>query len=557
MKRIGKLTDKRFEGGEAEIYRLQPNILAKIFKPAVNLHAKKVKLEYLMGISLPTNASKPIELLIDNAGDFIGYTMQEIIGTPLSQLSNRKFILANSTTKKEAAILLVGLKQTLQNIHKFCCIGDLSDDNVLFNGNQIFLIDVDSWHLPQYPCKAKHPLFGDPNSTNFSTQTDCYAYNVIAFKALTRLHPFGGVLGDMDILERIKQRISIFNGQVIIPPTIDKWDFLPPQLIEEFHHAFEGDKRDFVNVDEFLNHIAWCDKHQDYYYAGYKQCPVCYAKIFVPVSVGVDDVQAREITQNENIKLIFDLNCWLMKNNTVYFPPLNRLSPFDNQCRYYQWKTMVIIDHADFFTIDDARFDKLHGSRIIPHETDIYYLTKSCELKRLFQSSGAWVEQKVSDCSFRNVYSVYDAKHFFICNIYDQVKMLNIDSYMFKLNHDTQITDYGIHFDHQLEYWLFIFSNVNGLTTTMVFNQRKLLYQSYDVPYNGNPGNVTIDNATIYIPGDGQITGFNYVKNQFKTFRAHVVNQDSKLLKKKDTIIVINDNKIWQLSYTTQTHKES
>ena len=72
--------------------------------------------------------------------------------------------------------------------------------------------------------------FKDPQliSNNFNIETDNYAFAILCFKSLTRIHPFGGTTPDnMNIIDRMKNKLSIIdNTNVKIPHTINNYIFI-------------------------------------------------------------------------------------------------------------------------------------------------------------------------------------------------------------------------------------------------------------------------------------------------------------------------------------------
>lgn len=551
MKRISDLSNKLYEGGEAEIFQLSQGQLAKIYKPIVDKVAKLEKIKHLLGIQLPLNCSYPQDILADIDGNFIGFSMKELNGEVISKLSNRKHIRISSISKKDIAKLLVNLFKLLQEINSnHIFIGDLNDNNVLYIGANAYFIDVDSWHFQQFPCTAINPLFADPlnNSNSFTKETDSYAYAVLAFKALTRIHPFGGVYGDMTILDRIQHHISVFNKDVIIPPTVDGWDFLPPSLIQEFKQIFEHDNRDTLDLSTFADNAFYCSKHGDYYY-GYNRCPLCFDITLIPVKVGIAGIKQQLVISNKKIKQILDISCWLMLDDTIYFPELEQSLKFNKHYHYYRFKDSVVIDKADVFIIGDSGVSirKLHNSRILIRD-QVFYISPAKQLIQLDISSAGTIEHILSDCSFRHIFEAYNKQHYFICNIYDNFKVLNIDGYTSYMPSNTDdIVDWGIHFDKKSKHWLFIYTNQNDVTKTSVFDKHNVVFTSDSIKYQCQLSNICYDNGIIYFPGDKHIIGFNHANNTYKEFQSSIVDNESRLQKKLSKITVVNDTEVYEL----------
>lgn len=123
--------------------------------------------------------------------------------------------------------MLDRLFDVLVDLHKQgIYIGDLNDQNILFDKHyNISIIDCDSWSIDSEKCDVAMDLFKDPLlvSNNFDQKTDTYAFSVLSWKSLTRIHPFGGTMQpDMNIMERMKKGISVIdNPAVKIPKQSD------------------------------------------------------------------------------------------------------------------------------------------------------------------------------------------------------------------------------------------------------------------------------------------------------------------------------------------------
>lgn len=548
MKKVANLSNKLYEGGEAEIFLLSQGLLAKIYKPVVDKVAKLAKIKHLLTAQLPLNCSYPQDILVDAHDNFIGYSMKELNGEVISKLSNRKHIRISNISKRDIAILLVNLFNSLRDINsEQIFIGDLNDNNVLYTSTGAYLIDVDSWHFQQFPCTAINPLFADPlsHSGAYTQETDAYAYAVLSFKALTRIHPFGGVYGDMDILERIQRRISVFNKDVIIPPTVDGWEFLSPSLIHTFKQIFEHDNRGALDLSTFADNALHCSKHGDYYH-GYNRCPLCFDVTLIPVKAGITGVNQRLIISDKSIKQILNASCWLMLDDTIYFPELEQSLRFDKRYRYHLFKDSIIVDKADTFTIGDCIIRKLHNSRIVVSD-QIFYISPAKQLIQLNISSAGTTEHIISDCSFRHFFEAYNKQHYFICNIYDNNKVLNIDGYTYILQNTDDIVDWGIHFDRKSKHWLFVYTNQHDVTNTLVFDKHNMIFTNDSIEYQCQLSNLCYDNGVIYIPSDKCIIGFNHATNVYKEFQSSIVDNESRLQKNRNKIIVINDTEIYEL----------
>ena len=185
------------EGGEGIIYEYGDKLI-KAYKSHVNMPTKEKKIKLLMAKNLPAEVISPIDIVYDSRNKFVGYIMDKVDGEEFKKLSNKKFVKANGITKKEILAMLDRLFDVLADLHKQgIYIGDLNDQNILFDKHyNISIIDCDSWSIDSEKCDVAMDLFKDPLlvSNNFDQKTDTYAFSVLSWKSLTRIHPFGGTM---------------------------------------------------------------------------------------------------------------------------------------------------------------------------------------------------------------------------------------------------------------------------------------------------------------------------------------------------------------------------
>ena len=326
------------EGGEGAIYEYKGKIV-KVFKPHIDLSAKERKVNALVKMALPKAVVKPVDSVTDNNGRFIGYCMEKVTGEEFKRLSNKKFVTANNIDTKFVLSLLVKVKAVLDEVHKEnIYVGDLNDQNILFDmSGNIYMIDCDSWTVGKDKCSVAMDLFKDTKlkADNFNADTDSYAFSILAWKCLTRIHPFGGTMQpDMAILDRMKKGISVIDRkEVILPRTVKSWRGFSPDLINEFKAVFEKGQRTLSNsLEDMLNNLSYCKKDKEYYYSKFSSCPYCDSTAQVnkkPMSQGtVGGLKLYALYDGENIKTVFDRYTYLDNGGFVrngkqavgYFP---------------------------------------------------------------------------------------------------------------------------------------------------------------------------------------------------------------------------------------------
>jgi serine/threonine protein kinase len=551
------------EGGEGIIYEYNNQIL-KIYKDTVNKKEKLEKIQRLMNKNLPKNIIKPLEIIYNNRNQFLGYSMQRIEGEEFKRLSNKKFLKVNNISTKDILKMLVDVKNTLIELHKQnIYISDLNDGNILFDKNyNVYFIDVDSWTIDNYKCPVCMDSFKDPLliDNNFSANTDSYAFSILCFKSLTKLHPFGGTTNpDIDILTRMSKRLSVIdNNSVTIPKTIPKWVYISPKVLSELKEIFETNNRFLLNqsLDDFYNNLKYCDKHKEYYYGKYNECPICNdaAKVVVaPVKINnVNGIPYITLVFGDDIKTILDKDIYLNDNNYIIHKPSNNKVKYDFGLRYYFSDNGDIIYKVSDRDIEinygkSIKVDKINKSNVIIQNNKVYFISNSNNLVEMTVSQQGNYSKNITKVSFNNLFEIYDTDNYFVCNMYDNMKIINVSGYNYTLMNGEQIVNYGIHFDVVTKLWLFITENSKGKFNTYVFDKNKLIYQSDSIKFSGSLGNLCFNNNVVFKAGDGVIKGFSYTKNVYKDFICDIVNEDSKLLKEGNKFIVINEKEVYQV----------
>lgn len=555
-------------GGEGIIYEYQNKILKIYRKDIVNISEKKEKVEKLIKKRLPSNVIKPLEMVFNLKGDFIGYTMNKVEGEDFSTLSKKKHVKVNNISTKDIIKMLQDIKNTLIELHKNgIVIGDLNDGNILYDKNfNIYFIDTDSWSIDDIRCTVAMDLFKDPflKSNFFTNETDAYAFAVLAFKSLTKIHPFGGVTDpDMQILERMKQGISVLNSKglkLTIPKTINKWTFVSPDLLNQFESIFENKDRNMLDkhLDSLYKNLKFCATHNDYYFGKYSKCPLCNDNApltpEVPIKNGtMNGIPYIVLMSGIDIKTVLSLNSYINFNNEVVHKDTNTKIPFSHNYRYYFSDKGTILyatnDKDIHIKVGDDKysFEKKFKSNILVKDDKVYFLNLNNFLVELTINKLGNSIQNICKTSSNSIFSVVDDKTYFVCDMYSNMKIINVSGYEYTLNNNDKIINYGMHYDKYTKSWLFVTENQKGIFNTYVFEKNNLLYETDKIKYNSSLSNLSFEQNTIFKAGDKLIRGFNYTKNAYKDFMFDEVNEDSKLMKDGSKFYVINEQNIYKL----------
>jgi serine/threonine protein kinase len=550
------------EGGEGIIYRYQGKIL-KVYKnvPAVDIKEKEQKVKLLLQKKLPPNCVGPVDIATDSSGKFIGYLMNEVQGINFKMLTNKKYVRVNNINVSQVLDMLLQIRDTLSSLHnQNIFIGDLNDQNILFDKTfKIWFIDVDSWTVDMIQCKVAMDEFLDPLfNGKFSSQTDVFAFSVMLFKSLTRMHPYGGsMIPDMGLVERIKKRISIIdNSNVTIPAVATNYRFISPSLLSELKEIYEKDKRSMITdtLNQFKDSLKWCDTHGDFYFSKFTDCPLCnmLAKVVTaPQKVGTSDQIAYVVlSSGKNVRIWFDVHTYLGTANMIHHIPSGKqVVNVPNTLCYFMsdGRNIYVTDDEIILWNNFAIIKKTRGSSVRVIKDKIYYVSPKNELIELTVTNSGNNETKIADVSFRNYFDIKDSNNYLICNIFDTMKVINIDGYNHVINNDSKVREYGIHRDPVSGQWLFIYYDNHSKFHTYVFEKNKVIFENHDIRYSANLGNLCFFATNVFSPSNGAIRGFSYSKNAYKDFPCQVINDDSKLIRTGNKFTVINEKEIYEV----------
>ena len=546
------------EGGEGAIYEYNGKIV-KVFKPHIDLSAKERKVNALVKLSLPKAVVTPIDSVTDNRGRFIGYCMEKVTGEEFKRLSNRKFVTANNIDTKFVLSLLVKVKAVLDEVHKKnIYVGDLNDQNILFDmSGNIYLIDCDSWTVGNDKCSVAMDLFKDPKlkADNFNADTDNYAFSVLAWKCLTRIHPFGGTMQpDMAILERMKRGISVIDRkEVTLPRTVKTWKGFSPDLLNEFKSVFEKGQRTLSgSLEDMLNNLSYCNKYKEYYYSKFSSCPYCDSTAQVnkkPISQGtVGGLKLYALYDGENIKTVFDRYTYLDNGGLVHNGMWK--VPYDTQFRYYFLENGAwISETSDYFSFQTDKIytiDKKFKTSIEVEGNSIYFISPQNTLVKMEVMQSGNAMKNICKVSNTAYFAVSNG-NYCILNYYAGKIIVNVNGANAVIDYSGDIANYGIHRDEVTGKWLILLEDTSGKFYTYVLKENEVEYRTDAIRYDCQLNFTCISNSTIFIPIDEKIRGYNYKKSVFKDFECSVVSEESKLIKEKNKFVIVNFENVYVL----------
>lgn len=208
------------QGGQGRVF-VRGDVALKIFAdPALAPPARKLAhLRRLVG----PHVAAPADEVTDAHGTRVGYTMPFFAGAhSWAQLCAPAFRSRAGLDDRAALGLVRSLGAALHAVHRHgVLVVDLSENNVLVRGNEVCLIDLDSWQTPHHPATALTPTIASPHAPagRFDEATDWFAYAVLCTSLLLGMHPFKGRHPRVHGLrDRMRAGISAFDPSVRTPP---------------------------------------------------------------------------------------------------------------------------------------------------------------------------------------------------------------------------------------------------------------------------------------------------------------------------------------------------
>ncbi|KKU07463.1 MAG: hypothetical protein UX09_C0029G0002 [Candidatus Uhrbacteria bacterium GW2011_GWE2_45_35] len=295
------------EGGEAEIYRLSPTEVVKLYKSRTHpdfasdtglqqavekrLAEHQIKLPAFPK-NLPERIVVPTALAYDSAGRIVGYVMPLVYSaTEILRLSQKSF--RQGVPNPQVIRIFEDLRETVVALHRRhnLVIGDFNDLNVLVRGLEAFLIDTDSMQFGSFLCTTFTDRFVDPRLCQIgraplmltrphTAESDWYAFAVMLMQSLLFVGPYGGIYLPKDPqrklsdAERVHGRITIFHPEVRYPKPAIHFRTLSDELLDYFERTFVKDQRGEF-PDQLLTSLTWkkCDR------CGLEHarqtCPIC------------------------------------------------------------------------------------------------------------------------------------------------------------------------------------------------------------------------------------------------------------------------------------------
>jgi serine/threonine protein kinase len=202
-----------------------------------------------------SNIIRPIDILENGQGEYIGYTMQFIKDTiPLCQMVPKSFKDRHNIKPDTTLSLIQQLQNLMEFVHnKDMLMIDINDLNFLVTKTfkSLYAIDVDSYQTRNYAATAIMDAIRDRHTKGFSKQSDYFSFAVTSFTTLIGLHPYRGSHPDFDkyaikdrMNKRMESNISVFHDKISMPSACLSLDIIPQALKDWYVAVFESGVRD-------------------------------------------------------------------------------------------------------------------------------------------------------------------------------------------------------------------------------------------------------------------------------------------------------------------------
>lgn len=237
--------DFKAQGGEGSIF-VKGSTAYKIYSDPQRT-ISPIKIQELSVLS-EQNIIRPLELILDNKNNPIGYSMRSVSKSfALCQLFPKAFRQRNNLTPERTLKLVRKFQDGVKHIHsKGILIVDLNELNFLVaeDFSELYFIDVDSYQTPSFPATVLMESVRDRHATNFTTGSDWFSFAVVSFQMFVGIHPFKGTHPSLRTLdERMQANVSVLNKKVSVPQSCLPFSQIPHAYLDWYQAVFETGER--------------------------------------------------------------------------------------------------------------------------------------------------------------------------------------------------------------------------------------------------------------------------------------------------------------------------
>ena len=264
------LGSKLGEGGEGSVYTIaeHPRIVAKLYSTKNRTQARETKLRRLLAKGIdPKEAAAlriamPLDILLDTRGNFAGYLMPMVEGTPLKNAFFSRKRLETRFPRADRRVLVAyahHFVRQLRYLHaKNILVGDINPLNLMVDPaspEQGWLIDTDSFQIDELPCPVGTDIFTPPNlqGRNFrdtlrTIDDELFSAAIMIFMILMiGKHPYSRIGGEnpADNIRKHAFPYCSLGSLDEVPAGVWGyiWSHFPRNLKRGFERVFREDER--------------------------------------------------------------------------------------------------------------------------------------------------------------------------------------------------------------------------------------------------------------------------------------------------------------------------
>lgn len=242
-------------GGEGMIFMhpTNPKIAIKVYHSTTKVGLSEVFVKELS--VLGKEFIRPNELFYNYKKQIAGFSMGYLSTNKLylfTDLASKSVCLKEGFSEIFKVKVLTSLRKSVDYAHdKGIVIGDLNPYNIFFSKQgEVYFIDTDSYQTAsKVHSGVMLPEIRDWTTIKINSDTDNFAYAILAFQASTFLHPYKGIHPKYKSLEeRVVKHLSLLSGDksIITPGFYEPLSDL--RISDQFKQVFQADKRFVVDI---------------------------------------------------------------------------------------------------------------------------------------------------------------------------------------------------------------------------------------------------------------------------------------------------------------------
>ena len=261
--------DYKVSGGEGEIY-VKNGIVFKIFHEVQKMIPEQ-KITELQSLLPLNNVLVPKEIIRDQRGTSIGFTTSFISNAePLCKFFTKNYRNQIGFSEQDTIDVVKKIQETISDIHsKDILIVDVNELNFLLKNKTFipYFIDVNSYQTKNFPATAIMMSIADPKVTktkSFTDMSDWFSFAIISFQLYIGIHPFRGRhpkygKKEEDLKERMEKCISVFEKEVITPPSCRPLSVIPKSQLDWYKRIFKDGERSAPPIPGALPPVSGAD----------------------------------------------------------------------------------------------------------------------------------------------------------------------------------------------------------------------------------------------------------------------------------------------------------